>query len=319
MVREIKPPKNTSLYGRAYSSMSQQPMPEISCRKPYILKARNRALSLGGRTLVMGILNVTPDSFSDKGKYFSVEAAVERAWRIAEEGADILDIGGESTRPGSQSVTVEEEIRRILPVLEALAKGQNSYPIPISVDTSKGEVAGAALEAGASIINDITSLTNDASLGKTAADYGAALILMHMRGSPATMQSMPFSADILGEIELWAIEAVARAERCGVSSDRLVLDPGIGFGKTADQNIEILVNLSRLAAAGFPLLVGTSRKSFIGSILKKPAAELVLGTCATVTAAVLFGAHIVRVHDVAEIRETADVADRIAGSIGPPV
>jgi dihydropteroate synthase len=291
-------------------------MPEVSRRKPFTLKAREWVLPLGERTLVMGILNVTPDSFSDKGRYFPIEAAVDRAWQMADEGADIIDIGGESTRPGSQNVSVEEELRRVIPTLEGLAKGRTNYPVPISVDTSKGEVARAALEAGASIINDISSLRKDASLGKAAAEYGAALILMHMRGEPATMQSIPFSTDILGEIEQWTGEAVARAEGCGIPADRLVLDPGIGFGKTAEQNMEILVNLNRLAAAGFPMLVGTSRKSFIGSILKKPASELVLGTCATVTASILFGAHIVRVHDVAEIRETADVTDVLARAIG---
>jgi dihydropteroate synthase len=286
-------------------------MAEICSRTQYALKAGDSVLNLGVRTLVMGILNVTPDSFSDKGRYFLPEAAVERAWKIAEEGADILDIGGESTRPGSTGISAEEELRRVLPTLEALAKS-NKYPIPISVDTSKGEVAGAALERGASIINDVTALRGDPALGFQTAKHNAALVLMHMRGRPANMQSMAPSPDILGEIDVWALEAVKRAQGSGISPDRIVLDPGIGFGKTPDQNIEIIRNLNRLAAAGFPILVGTSRKSFIGSILKKPAAELVLGTAATVAASILYGAHIVRVHDVAAMREIADVTDAFA-------
>jgi dihydropteroate synthase len=285
-------------------------MADLAPRKSFTFKARDWTLKLGTRTAVMGILNVTPDSFSDKGRYFAPEAAVDRAWRIAEEGADILDIGGESTRPGSLGVSVEEELRRVMPVLGALAKGKK-YPIPISVDTSKEEVARAALECGAAMINDITSLRKAPAIGFEAARHGAGLILMHMRGEPANMQTIPPSADILKDIEAWSKEAVARAQNSGVSSDHVVLDPGIGFGKTGGQNIEILRNLDRLAAAGFPILVGTSQKSFIGSIIKKPAGELVFGTGATVSASIIFGAHIVRVHDVAAIREVADVTDAI--------
>lgn len=267
-------------------------------------------MELGERTLVMGVLNVTPDSFSDKGMYLEPKAAVERAWQIASEGADILDIGGESTRPGSRSVSTEEELRRVMPVLEALAAGSR-YPIPISVDTSKSEVAKAALDCGASIINDVTSLQRDRAIGVEAARHEAALVLMHMRGEPSTMQSIPPSPDILHEVDVWAQEAVIRAKSCGVPSDRIVLDSGIGFGKTAAQNFELLRNLNRLAAAGFPLLVGTSRKSFISSIVTKPAGELLWGTCATVAASIVFGAHLVRVHDIAAVREVADVTDAI--------
>jgi dihydropteroate synthase len=270
-------------------------------------------LELGRRTAVMGILNVTPDSFSDQGRYFTPEAALERAWQIAEEGADILDIGGESTRPGSLGIGVEEELRRVIPILEALAKGRK-YPIPISVDTSKAEVAKAALECGASIINDVTSLQKAPEIGTETARFGAGLILMHMRGEPANMQTLAPSTDILRDIDIWAQEAVARAQNSGVCSDKLVLDPGIGFGKTAAQNIEIIKNLDRLAAAGFPVLVGTSRKSFIGSILKKPARELILGTGVTVAASIIYGAHMVRVHDVSVIREVADIADVIVNT-----
>jgi len=264
----------------------------------------------------MGILNVTPDSFSDKGIYFTPEAALDRAWQIAEEGADILDVGGESTRPGSGGVSAEEELKRVMPTLEALAKGPR-YPIPISVDTSKAEVARAALECGAAIINDVTSLEKAPAIGFEAARHGAGLILMHMRGTPADMQSIPPSPDILRDIDAWVQEAVARAQNSGVSSDRIVVDPGIGFGKTAVQNIEILKNLDRLAAAGFPVLVGTSRNSFLGSISKKPANELILGTGVTVAASIIYGAHLVRVHDVAAIREVADIADVIVNTGRP--
>jgi dihydropteroate synthase len=288
-------------------------MPEMSARKSYSFKARHWVLELGRRTAVMGILNVTPDSFSDQGRYFTPEAALERAWQIAEEGADILDIGGESTRPGSLGIGVEEELRRVIPILEALAKGRK-YPIPISVDTSKAEVAKAALECGASIINDVTSLQKAPEIGTETARFGAGLILMHMRGEPANMQTLAPSTDILRDIDIWAQEAVARAQNSGVCSDKLVLDPGIGFGKTAAQNIEIIKNLDRLAAAGFPVLVGTSRKSFIGSILKKPARELILGTGVTVAASIIYGAHMVRVHDVSVIREVADIADVIVNT-----
>jgi dihydropteroate synthase len=282
-------------------------------RKLFTLRAKDWTLQLGKRTLVMGILNVTPDSFSDKGRYFAPQEAIDRAWQMAEEGADILDIGGESTRPGSAGVTAEEELRRVIPLLEALGSSKN-YPIPISIDTSKLEVARASLECGAAIINDIASLQKAPGIGAEVAKHKAAIVLMHMRGEPSNMQKIPASTDILADIDIWAQEAVARAKNSGVSSDSIVLDPGIGFGKTAIQNMEILRNLDRMGAAGFPILVGTSRKSFIGAIVKKPANELVLGTGATVAASIIYGAHIVRVHDVAAIREVADVTDAIANA-----
>ena len=285
-------------------------MTEKYPRKAFAFRAGRWTLNLGERTLVMGILNVTPDSFSDKGRYFAPQESVERAWQIAEEGADILDIGGESTRPGSKGVSAEEELRRVIPTLEALASGKK-YPIPVSIDTSKLDVAKAALERGAAIINDVTSLQIDPGIGPEVAKHKAGLILMHMRGDPGNMQTLAPSEDILADVDIWSQEAVARAQNSGVSSDSIMLDPGIGFGKTAGQNLELLRNLDRLAAAGFPILVGTSRKSFIGAILKKPVDELVLGTGATVAASIIFGAHVVRVHDVAAIRQVADVTDAI--------
>lgn len=277
-------------------------------RRKYLLRLPDRILELGYRTAIMGVLNATPDSFSDGGLYLDAEQAVRRAWRIAEEGADILDVGGESTRPGSHSVSAAEELSRVLPVLERL---HPSYPLPISIDTSKTEVARAALERGAALVNDVTGLRQDPGLASTAAAHGAALIVVHMRGEPATMQLQPPSNDILGEIGIWADRAVATALSCGVSRDRIVLDPGIGFGKTAGQNLEILRNMERVSAIGFPLLVGTSRKSFIGAILRKPPSERIWGSAAAVAASIAFGAHIVRVHDVAAMREVAQVMDAI--------
>ncbi len=281
------------------------PLPD---RRHFTLQLPGFNLELGPRTLVMGILNVTPDSFSDGGRYLEPAAAVERAWEIAEEGADILDVGGESTRPGSAAISTGEEMRRVMPVLDALA---GKYPLPISIDTSKSEVAGAALALGTAIVNDVTSLRGDPRLGAEAARSGAGLILMHMRGSPAGMQRIPPSPDILAELDRWAQEAVARAQKCGVCSERIVLDPGIGFGKTTRQNLEILRNLERLSDTGYPLLVGTSRKSFIGAIVSNPAGERIWGTGATVAASIIFGAHIVRVHDVGVMREVADMTDAI--------
>ncbi len=272
------------------------------------MKVRDRVLELGSRTLVMGILNVTPDSFSDAGRYLEPEKAIRRAWEIKDEGADLLDIGAESTRPGSRGVSAEEEARRLLPVLDALAA---DYPLPISVDTSKPQIALAALQRGVSFINDVRAARDEPELAAHVAQFGAGLVLMNMRGEPQTMQTIPHSPDILAELELWAEEAVACARNCSVSSEKIILDPGIGFGKSVAQNLEILRNLDRLAATGFPLMVGTSRKSFIGALLKNPAADRIWGTAATVAAAVLCGAHIVRVHDVASMRDVALVADAL--------
>jgi dihydropteroate synthase len=258
----------------------------------------------------MGILNVTPDSFSDGGRYFGPEQATRRAWEIRDEGADLLDIGAESTRPGSRGIGVEEELRRLLPVLDSLAAER--YPLPVSVDTSKPQVALAALERGASLINDVRAMRDAPELALHVARHGAGLVLMNMRGEPQTMQAIDRSPDIMAELELWADEAVARARNCGVSSEKIILDPGIGFGKSVAQNLEILRNLDRLAATGFPLLVGTSRKSFIGAILEDPQADRIWGTGASVAASILLGAHIVRVHDVGPMRDIARVADALA-------
>jgi dihydropteroate synthase len=279
-------------------------------RRKFRLKLLTRTLVLGERTLVMGVLNVTPDSFSDGGLYLDSSAAVARALEIERDGADILDIGGESTRPGSEGISAEEELHRVLPVLEKL---RGLLKIPISVDTSKAEVAEAAADAGAEILNDVTALRRDPRLADVARRRRLPLILMHMRGEPRTMQRLPFARDVMRDVASGLRRAVGVARRAGVPKAQIILDPGIGFGKSYPQNYELLARLPELARLGFPLLVGTSRKSFIGRALGgAPEASRVWGTAATVAASVLGGAHIVRVHDVAEMVQVVRVADAVA-------
>jgi dihydropteroate synthase len=258
----------------------------------------------------MGVLNVTPDSFSDGGECLDSEQALRRAFEIERTGADILDIGGESTRPGSAGITLEEEMRRVVPVLEKLG---GRLKIPISIDTSKSEVADAAADRGAEIINDVTALRADPRLAEIAARRKLPLILMHMRGEPRTMQKKPFARDLMGDVTTGLRHAVVVARRAGVAKSQIILDPGIGFGKSTQQNFELLARLPELAQLGFPLLVGTSRKGFIGKALGGRAkGQRIWGTAATVAASILGGAHIVRVHDVAEMVHVAAVADAIA-------
>jgi dihydropteroate synthase len=274
-------------------------------------KLARRSLPYGERTLVMGVLNITPDSFSDGGKFFSHERAVDHALRMIDEGADIIDIGGESTRPGSEFVTGEEELRRVLPVLRHLA---NSSSVPISVDTTKALVARAALEAGAEIINDISALRFDPALADEVAKAKAGLVLMHSRGTPKTMQALPPVEDILVEVIGSLGESMAVAKRHGVDRESIAVDPGIGFGKTAGQNVELIAKLAELvtAFAGTPILIGTSRKSFIGKLLDgAPADQRLHGTIVSIAASVLNGAHIIRVHDVKPAVEAVRVAEAI--------
>jgi dihydropteroate synthase len=283
-------------------------------RNNFRLRLGSRALLLGQRTLIMGVLNVTPDSFSDGGAYLDSEAAVARALELERDGADILDVGGESTRPGATPISAEEELRRILPIIEILG---DKLRIPISVDTQKAEVAEAALASGAAILNDISALRVDPNLAGVAARAHAPMILMHMRGTPRTMQHGPFARDVIRDVMTGLREAVARARHAGLAKSHILLDPGIGFGKTHEQNFEILARLPELARLGCPLVLGTSRKAFLGKALAHPGepdlppGERLLGTAATVTASILGGAHIVRVHDVAEIARVARVADAI--------
>jgi dihydropteroate synthase len=278
-------------------------------RKRFRLRLPSRTLVLGERTLVMGVLNVTPDSFSDGGMYFDTYAAVTRALEIERSGADIVDIGGESTRPGSEGISAAEEIERILPVLEKL---RGRLRIPISVDTSKAEVAEAAAQQGAEILNDVTTLRADPRLAEVVRQRKLPLILMHMRGEPRTMQKKPFAPNVLRDVEAGLRDAVAKARRAGVAKSQIVIDPGIGFGKSAEQNFELLQKLPELARLGYPLLVGASRKGFIGKALGgAPEAGRIWGTAAAVAASILGGAHIVRVHDVAEMSQVAQVTDAV--------
>ena len=275
---------------------------------------KDRRMPIGQRTLIMGILNITPDSFSDGGEFFEFDKALAHAEQMIAEGADIIDVGGESTRPGGEPVSAEEEIKRVVPVIEALAK---RFETPISVDTTKSEVARTALDAGAAIVNDISALRFDFYVADAAAQAGAGLVLMHSRGTPATMHRLPPVADIMAEVTSSLRASVHMAERRGVKRESIVIDPGIGFGKSQEQNLELIAKLDQLIAAfpGLPLLIGTSRKSFIGRLLADesgtpaPPEERLHGSMATITTAVLHGAHIVRVHDVKAAVETIRVSE----------
>jgi dihydropteroate synthase len=284
-------------------------------RRQIRLRLPARTLALGERTLVMGVLNVTPDSFSDGGLFLNADAAVARAVAMEAAGADIVDVGGESTRPGSLGVSAETELARVLPVIEKL---RGKIRIPISVDTSKAEVAEAAAAAGVEIVNDVTALRNDPRIAEIVRRRKLALVLMHMRGKPRTMQKTPFARDVLRDVADGLRHAVAVARRAGIAKSRIVLDPGIGFGKSYEQNCELLARLPELARLGYPLLVGTSRKSFIAKVLEKTKfragseTERIWGTAATIAASILQGAHIVRVHDVAEMAQVARISDAVA-------
>ncbi len=278
-------------------------------RRRFVLRLRSRRLVLGERTLVMGVLNVTPDSFSDGGRFLSAKRAIRHALAMQRAGADLIDVGGESTRPGSFGISAEEELRRVLPVLKGL-KGR--LRIPISIDTVKAEVAQAALEAGAEMINDISGLRFDPRIAEVARRRRVPLILMHIRGTPATMQKQPFARNIWRELERGLGWSVRQALRAGVKRTQLLIDPGIGFGKSVKQNLEILRGLDRLKRFRLPIVIGTSRKTFIGKVLGgTPPEGRLWGTAATVAASVFGGTHIVRVHDVAEMAQVARLADAV--------
>jgi dihydropteroate synthase len=282
-----------------------------------VWRIKDRTLPIGERTLVMGVLNVTPDSFSDGGRFFSFDQALEHATQMISGGADIIDVGGESTRPGSgEPVPVEEEIDRVVPVIKAISEFSD---VPISVDTTKSEVARAALEAGADIVNDISALRFDFYVADAVAKAGAGLVLMHSRGTPATIHRLPPVADILHEVTTSLGASLKMAQRRGVQQESIAVDPGIGFGKSQEQNLELIAKLDRITEAfpDLPILIGTSRKSFIGRILAdeggNPAApdQRSQGTMASLAAAILKGANIVRVHDVKETVEFVRVLDAI--------
>jgi dihydropteroate synthase len=287
-------------------------MTSPASNKPREWKLPAHTLKLGGRTLVMGVINLTPDSFSDGGRWFTRKRAWDHAERMIENGVDIIDIGGESTRPGASVVSEDEEIRRVRKYLDVMIK--LNAQVPYSIDTTKASVARVALDAGVEIVNDISGLRFDPELAEVAADCKAGLILMHSRGTFETMHKQEPVADIVAEVTRGWRESVAEAERRGVRREKIVLDPGVGFSKTQKQNVELIAKLGELARAfpEFALLVGTSRKSFIGSLLGgAPVNKRVHGTMASVTAAILNGAQIVRTHDVRAAVETARIADAI--------
>jgi len=276
----------------------------------YLLRTARREIILGERTLIMGILNVTPDSFSDGNNYYDRRRAVERGLQMADEGADIIDIGGESTRPGASSVPTRQEIARVVPVVEGLSA---KLKIPISVDTMKSTVALRALEAGAEIINDVSALAADSKMASIVRKASAALVLMHMRGKPEHMQAGDLLyADLMSDILQYLGDARSKAIGAGIQNDRIIIDPGIGFGKTYEDNCRIIKRIDELKVLGLPVLIGTSRKAFIGRITGDEPARRVLGTAATVAAAIMSGCHIVRVHDVAAMKKVAAMTDAIA-------
>lgn len=257
----------------------------------------------------MGVLNVTPDSFYDGGRYAERESAVRRALQMVEEGADIIDIGGESTRPGSQPVSEEEELRRVLPVIEAV---RARVDVPISIDTTKSRVAQRALQAGACMVNDISGLGFDPRMAEVVAQAGALCCLMHIQGTPQTMQKNPHYDDVVHDISAYFAERLALAERAGIPRQNIWLDPGIGFGKTVEHNLQILRRLREFTVFGLPILIGTSRKSFIGKVLGDlPPEDRLEGTAATVAVAILNGANAVRVHDVQAMVRVARMVDAV--------
>jgi dihydropteroate synthase len=284
--------------------------------KTYTIEWGKHRLILGKRTCIMGILNVTPDSFSDGGEFLTLDHAVAQGLKLFEDGADILDIGGESTRPFSDAVSAEEEIRRVIPVIETLAA---RIPIPISIDTTKAGVARRAIQAGASMINDVSALRLDHGLADVAAEYDVPVILMHMLGTPKTMQTDPVYDDLIKEIKEFLENAVDYAQSKGILKSKIIIDPGIGFGKTVEHNLLLIKHLHEFKTLDVPIMIGPSRKAFIRNILKhttvkdiNPGLPVVeIGTQASVAAAVLNGAHMVRVHNVANTRTTLEIIDAI--------
>ena len=277
------------------------------------LQVKDRRLALD-HPLIMGIVNVTPDSFFDGGRFYDPQQAVAHAVQLVEEGADLLDIGAESTRPGALPVDEEEEHSRLIPVVAAVAK---AVSVPISVDTSKAAVARAAIDAGAVMINDVTALRGDTTMVEVVAKTGAGLVLMHMQGTPETMQRSPHYDDVIEDITRFLAERARFAMDRGVAHERIVLDPGIGFGKTLTHNVDLLANLDAFLQLGFPLLVGPSRKGFIGQLTRQSPEGRAWGTAGVVALAVEHGANILRVHDVAPMKDVVTVADAIARRMLP--
>jgi dihydropteroate synthase len=283
--------------------------PVFRARRKFLLRARDRSLALGERTIVAGILNCTPDSFFDGGRWTREGRAASRVEELVAEGADWIDIGGESTRPGAAPVEVEEEWRRVLPALQAARRLAPS--LPVSIDTTKAEIARRAVEEGVVVINDVSALRFDPAMAEIASRAGTAVVLMHLRGEPRTMQADPRYRNAPAEVRTELLQAATTARAAGIDGDRLLLDPGIGFGKTAEHNLEILRALPSLCAGEYPVLVGASRKSLLGRVLDLPVEERLEGSLAVAVAAVLAGTHVVRVHDVRATVRAVRVADAI--------
>lgn len=283
-------------------------MSQAPSSRSLLITAGSQTLRLEARPLIMGILNVTPDSFSDGGAYVTVEQALHHARQMYEEGADIIDIGAESSRPGSHPIDEAEELRRLIPVLEAV---HDTVPLPISVDTTKAAVARRAIAAGAAVVNDITALRGDPVMMELVAETGAAVVLMHMQGTPSTMQQAPRYQNVTQEVAGFLSERAQTAIEHGIKRSQIILDPGFGFGKLQEHNLQLLADFTMLMNLGYPMLAGLSRKQFIGNLVQQPIHERGYGTAGAVAVAVLKGAHIIRVHDVRSMRDTVSVVSAI--------
>jgi dihydropteroate synthase len=281
--------------------------PLLEASRAAVFRHAGGELPIGRRTLLMGVVNVTPDSFSDGGLFLNPEAAIRQALALADEGADILDIGAESTRPGSLPISAQEELRRLVPVIEAVV---SKTRVPVSVDTYKASIAEAALNAGAVIVNDISGFHFDTRMPEVCARHKAGVVLMHIKGTPRDMQQDPTYEDLFGEVIAYLEEGLKKADDAGIERERILLDPGIGFGKTFDDNYRLIAGLRRLAALGYPVLIGPSRKSFTGQFSGLPPQKRQFATAAAVALSIVNGASVVRVHDVAEMNEVAVIADR---------
>lgn len=275
------------------------------------IRCREKTLSFGSKVLIMGVLNVTPDSFSDGGQFIDPVAAMERAHQMIAEGADLIDIGGESTRPGAPYVGEDEEIRRIRPIFEVLGKHSD---IPLSIDTRKATVAQVALDLGAVMVNDVSALQDDPRMARLVQESSAGVVLMHRQGHSATMQKSPHYGDVLGEIKAFLAERISMAQSMGIPADHIIVDPGIGFGKTLNHNLKILANIDEFLQLGQPVLIGFSRKAFIGELTGKPVGAREMGNAAALATAIWQGANILRVHDVGAMNDAIRVAQALRNS-----
>ena len=272
------------------------------------MRFRNRNVDLSSRTHIMGVLNVTPDSFSDGGRFLKLDDAVSQGMKMIEEGADIIDVGGESTRPGSDPLSSEEELSRVIPVIESLSAKTD---VPVSIDTYKAEVARRVLDAGAQMINDVSALRFDPEMKKVAAEFKVPVVLMHIKGTPKEMQKDPHYDDVIAEVTEYLRQSIDMAVEAGIDREKIIIDPGIGFGKRLQDNLNILKNLKEFSILECPILIGCSRKSFIGRVLDLPVEERLEGSLAALAAAVMNGANMVRVHDVKESKRVVSLIDAV--------